>query len=307
MTVIQNKNKKKKNIRKWAFYTAIVSVPVLQMILMYFCVNINSFLMAFRRYDINTGEWYWNGINNFERVLYDLTTLPVFKYGIKNSVLAWFWTSLVSIFLGLIFANYIFRRNKGWGFFRVVLFLPSVLSASVLISIFRYYGDRFLPGIINQIFGTDLMGFLSTAEYKLPTIIAFTIFISFGTQVLLFTGAMTAIPESVFDAGKIDGATPLKEFFLIIIPQIVPTVSVFLVSGIASMFSNQLHLYTFYIDSADIPVQTIGYYTYRAIKKATSYAEYPYIATIGLLCTTVVAPLVWFAKWAFKKLDPMED
>lgn len=304
---VAGNNKTVKKLKKWGFYAAIVSLPLLQVFLMYFCVNINSFVMAFRGYDTTTGEWYWNGVENFKRVFYDLKTLPIFRYGIKNSLLAWFWTSFVSICLGLVFANYIFRRNKGWSFFRVVLFLPSVLSAGVLITIFKYYGDRFLPGIINEIFGTNLLGFLSAAEYKLPTIITFTIFISFGTQVLLFTGAMTAIPDSVFDAGKIDGVTPFREFFTIILPQILPTISVYLVSGIAGMFSNQLHLYSFYYHSADIPIQTIGYYTYKSIQTATSYADYPYVATIGLLSTAIVAPVVWLAKWGIKKLDPMED
>ena len=262
--------------------------------------------MAFRGYNIDKG-WYWLGFDNFKNVFYDLKTLPVLRYGIINSLIAWFWTSLVSIFLGLLFANYIFRKNKGWGFFRIVLFLPSVLSAGVLITIFKYYGDRFLPGILNKLFGTHLLGFLSEPQYKFPTVVIFSIFISFGVQVLIYTGAMSAISESVFDASKIDGCSSTREFFSIILPQIVPTVTVYIVSGIAQLFSNQLNLYSFYFQAADIKVQTIGYYTYRAIQKASSYAEYPYIATIGLLCTAVIAPVVVFARWVFRKLDPMED
>ena len=130
---------------------------------------------------------------------------------------------------------------------------------------------------------------------------------SFGVSVLMYTGAMTAIPSSVFEAAQLDGINPLKEFVLIVLPQIIPTVSVFIVTGLASVFTNQLHLYSFYYNGAPSEVQTIGYYLYKNIQTAKTYAEYPYTAALGLIITFIVAPLVLLMRWGLKKIDPMED
>ncbi len=307
MNVIVKNQKITRKLKKWGFYTAIIIGPVIQVFLLYFCVNFQSFFMAFQKYDAVTGIWSWNGFENFKNVFYDLKTLPLFGYAIKNSILAWFWTSLVTIFLGLIFANYIARKGRGWSFFRVMLFLPSILSAAVLTIMFKYFADYAVPKVINDIFGTNLFGLLSAKETKLPTIISFTIFISFGTQVLVFTSSISAIPESIFEAGELDGVTPMKEFFFLVLPQIIPTISVFVIAGLANMFNNQLNLYAFYFDMADIPIQTMGYYLYRTIQMAKTQTEYPYISAVGTLCTVIITPIVLFCKWGSKKIDPMED
>ena len=299
--------KRKNEIKKWLFYTAIISLPLLQFIIMYVIVNINTFLMAFRTYNNVTKEWSWAGLANFEDLFREMSRMDYFKYAFKNSIIGWLVNSFVGITLGVIFAYYIYKRSAGWQVFRIALFLPSVLSATVLITIFRYFADIYIPGIAKEAFDVSIKGLLMEPETKFTTIMIFNIFISFGTSVLMYTGAMTSISTAVFEAGKIDGVRSLEEFWYIVVPQIIPTVSIFILTSIAQMFVNQFHIYSFDWSAANPKIYTVGYYLYMKTQTAKGYTDYIQPATLGLVLTCIIAPFVLFIRWLLKKVDPMED
>jgi len=299
---------KKVDWKKWLFFACLVALPLAQFLLMYVYVNFNSFIMAFSNYDDVKQNWVWAGFSHFKDLFYDISRLPALKYGFKNSLFVWIIDVLVTVPLGIIFAYYIYKKFPAFKFFRIVLFLPSILSANLLMIIFKYYADAFLPKVINKIFGTHLFGFLSTTKTIFPTLLIFNVFLSFGVSVLMYTGAMSSISESVTEAAELDGVNTFQELVLIVLPQILGTVSVFIVTGIAGMFTNQLNLWSIYHVTADFSIQTIGYYLYCNIYKAgQSFSQYPYNAALGVLITVIVAPIILIARKLIKKIDPMEE
>lgn len=304
---IQSIKKRNKNLTGWLFYGALISLPLLQFCIMYLYVNFNSLVMAFKTYDLDTNSWSWVGFANFKSLFYDIKTLPELTYGFKNSLVSWAVGLVISLPVSLFFAYYIFKGFMFSKAFRILLFVPSVISVSVLTIIFKYYAETFMPQILNGVFGTKFKGFLSNRNTVFATIMFFNIFIGFGVSVLMYTGAMKGIPESVIEAGKLDGVNTFQEFFLIVFPQIIGTVSVFLVTGIAGIFTNQLNLYSIFHSGAHARVYTIGYYLYRTIQQASSYAQYPYCAALGSLVAVIIIPVILLVRWILNKLDPMEN
>lgn len=302
---INNKSDKK----KWFFYACLIFFPLLQFAIMYVGVNFNSFLMSFQKYDTETNSWVMIGFDNFRAVFYDLFKSPdkTLLMSILNAM-QYYATSMLFVFpLQLLFAYYIFKKNVGWKLFRIVLFIPSIVSGVVLMILFQNYFDYFIPNILNKIFGSNIPPLASDPATRFKSIVIFNCFISFGMIVLIYTGAMTGIPESVIEAGQLDGVNSMQEFFYLILPQIFGTVSVFLVTGIAGIFTNQLHLYTVYGTSyPDSSVITIGYYIYMNVQKnGRQMAILPYYACLSLSLTLVVAPLILTLRSLFKKIDPM--
>lgn len=299
----------KKKLKDWKgelFYWCLIALPLLQFLIMYVYVNFNSITMAFQTYDGITDKWSWVGFQQFEFVFRDIAKPGVLQVAIKNSLVSWL-LGYIGLPFGLLFAYYIYKKFPGGCFFRVILFLPSILSMNILMIIFKFYANDFLPTIINSIFKTSLPGFLSDPNYQFPSIMIFNIFMGFGLSVLMYTGAMTTISQSVIEAGQLDGVNALQEFGLLVLPQIVGTVSVFIVTGIAGIFTNQMNLYSLYFEAAEMHLYTVGYYLYRNVQQASSYAEYPYYAALGLLITAVIAPIVFGVRALFKKLDPMGE
>ena len=299
--------KRGKNLKSWLFYASLITLPLIQFCVMYLYVNFNSLVMAFRSYDMDTNSWSWVGFANFKSLFYDIKTLPELTYGFKNSLISWAVSLAISLPVSLFFAYYIFKGFRFSKAFRILLFVPSVISVSILTIIFKYYAETFMPQVLNGILGTRLRGFLSNKNTVFTTILFFNIFIGFGVSVLMYTGAMNGISESVIEAAKLDGVNTIQEFFCIVFPQIIGTVSVFLVTGIAGIFTNQLNLYSIFHSEAHARVYTIGYYLYRTIQQSTSYAQYPYCAALGSLVAVIVIPIILLVRWVLNKLDPLEN
>ena len=80
---------------------------------------------------------------------------------------------------------------------------------------------------------------------------------------LMYSGAMSGVSDSVIEAAKLDGITPIREFFYIIVPLIYPTLVTFLVVEVAGIFTNQMNLYNFYGLKAEYSLYTFGYFLYK--------------------------------------------
>lgn len=290
------------------FFTCLIILPLIQFALMYVGVNLNSFIMSFRKFDPIANEWSWNGLNNFKAIWSDLQYLPELTNGLRNSLVAFLIPFIIGISLNLLFSYYIFRKRFCYKFFRVMLFMPSIIMAVIMATILKYYADRFVPEVINTLFGTNLTGFLSNKETIFPTLLVFNCYCGFGVPTLMYVGAMDAISPAVLESAKIDGAGEMRIFISIVLPQIIPTIGVFVTTAVAAIFTNQLSLYSFYASSLPYQdISVIGYYLYRGVATASSYAEYPRLAALGLLCTMVTAPLVLFIRWLMGRMDPMND
>jgi ABC-type sugar transport system permease subunit len=209
--------------------------------------------------------------------------------------------SLVGITFSLVFSLYIFKKFPGAGMFKVLLFAPSILSAVVTVTMFRSFVDVVIPKVFNIDNGE--LGLLSNPDTKFWTIVFYNIWIGFGTQILMYSGAMNGIDPSITEAAKLDGANPWIEFFYIILPLIFPTIQTFLVTGVASIFTNQINLVAFEALNANIKYNTIGYYLFKKAAAPTQY-EYPIWATMGALLTLIAAPLTLIVRWLLDKFGP---
>ena len=181
-----------------------------------------------------------------------------------------------------------------------MLFLPSMISMSVFVLIFSYFVDAALPDILG------IKGFLTNSKTIFPTILLFNIWISFGTNVIMYSNAMAGIDESVIEYARIEGISPIRELFQIVLPIIFPTLQTFIVTGIAGIFIGQANLYLFYGSYADPQIMTIGYYLFtRVVGETASHSEYPYAAAMGIVFTLVAAPITLGVKKFMDRADPV--
>ena len=127
------------------FYCLISAFPLLQFSIFYLGVNVNSFLLAFKSYDAFTGVMTWVGFDNIVEALRAMTSQYELVTAAKNSIIAYVCGLVVGVPLALLFSYYIYKKKFLGGFFRVILFLPSILSAIAMSVIFYYFAERALP------------------------------------------------------------------------------------------------------------------------------------------------------------------
>ena len=195
-----------------------------------------------------------------------------------------------------------YKKIPGTGFFRVILFLPQIISALVVSLMFRYFVEGGVATIIDK-------NLLLDKATGFGTMIFYNIWASFGTQILVYTSAMTKIDDSIVEYSQLEGVTPLQEFWYITLPLIFPTITIFLVAGIAALFTNQAGLYNFFGAGAYEHLETLGYVFFVKVAKSSesNYAQYPYASAAGLLFTLVATPITLVVKWALEKYGPSVD
>lgn len=314
MTNKLTKNKGKIGLKSdRLFYCLILIFPVLQFIIFYIGVNLNSFLLAFKNIELDDNYHYviTFGFEGFRKA-FDLLKDPEMAHIVEISFLSYFIKTAVSVPLGLLFSYYIAKKLFGAKFFRVILFLPSILSAIVMVTLFRYFVDNAIPAMIEDITGQEgVLSLLSMSDnVQYATIMFYNLWIGFGVSVLMYANAMSGIDPSVLEAAKIDGATAFKEFWHITMPSIFSTLSVFLIAGVAGIFTDQLNLYSFYGGDPQVANKTFGYYMFFMTNSGAinnDMTKYPMLSAFGLMMTAVAVPLTFIVKRLLEKFGPSED
>lgn len=288
---------------KLLFYIAVMALPVLQFIVFWLFVNINSILLAFKTWNFDTERFEWYAFNNFSKVLEDIGTVVSLKASVKNSLIIYGFTLGVGMPLSLMFSFYLYKRKALSGTFKTILFLPNILSSLIVVLLYKYFVNRAIPTMYEWMFGEKILGLLANTKTEFGTIIFFNIWTGFGLNTMMYLGSMSGISDSVVEAAELDGVNAFQELWYITIPMIWPTFVTFFVVGFSAMFINQANLYNFYGDDAPPPLYTFGYYLYVKTKSAV-FHQYPYLAAMGLCLSFVAAPSTILLRKAMERFGP---
>ncbi len=231
----------KKNRSKLVFMTACLLPALLLMIIFIAIPTFNVFRMSLYRWGGLSGTKTFQGFRNFELLVQDKN----FIQAMQNSILLIVIVTIVTLFLAILFASILSREKiKGQNFFRVVFYIPNILSIVVIAAIF---GAIYNPttGLLNSFFDfLNLesfkqlwMGDSSIAIYSLAGAL---IWQAIGYYMVMYMASMSAIPESLYESAGLEGAGRIQKFFMITLPliwnNIRTTLTFFIISTINLSF-----------------------------------------------------------------------
>ena len=167
-------------------------------------------------------EQHFIGLANYEALLKD----QIFWQALGNTAYIMTFTLICNIVLGLLIASGLKHSFFGSNFLRVLFYAPGIVSVSVLAIIGIRIWDTQL-GVVNYFVTTLMHGprvsWLGNPSLVLPALSITTVWWTFGFPMLVFLAGLQNIPETLYEAAKIDGANPRQSFFYITIPLIMPT------------------------------------------------------------------------------------
>ncbi len=298
----------KDKMKELLFYLSFMGIAVVQFIVFYVIVNANSFALAFTEYSTDSfGNQIKSfvGFKNFRTIYKELFTLEMYSLMWENSFLFYVIGLLGGTVFSLAFSYYIYKQCIFANFFKIMLYLPQVVTTMVIAIIYREFSNRVLPEFLGGIFNKEVASYMSK---PLSYIIVFNFLMSFGSHMLVYTGTMAGISEAVVEAAQIDGANALQEFFHVIMPSIYPTFSLFIVTGMLAIFNGQAGLFNFMSWEADLKYQTFGYYLYvQVFKSGIDVSKYPPLAAMGLALTSFAIPIIFGFRYLVNKLGPSLD
>lgn len=294
------------------FYVVMLAFPIAQFCLFYIGVNGRSFLYAFQNIEIVQeggilSRHVTYSIQPLIDAFEDLTTSESLQM-LLVSIVSFLLTYFIGTSLALFFSYFIYKKLPLGSMFKVFLFLPSILSAIVMATIFRFFVDEAIPAMQNEWFHQTVTSMLADKATRYGVVIFYHILISFGTSVLMYSNAMSGVSTEIVEAAKIDGCGQFGEFFHIMLPSIFPTITTFAITSVAAIFTNQISLFAIYGNSAPVETRTLGYFLYvRTLASANKEPEYPVLCAMGLIISAVAIPLTLLTKYLLEKYGPSED
>ena len=169
------------------------------------------------------------GLDNYV----DLAGDAAFRAAIGNALVLILFYAVIPLVVGLVLAAVLRRGQvRGMGVFRTVIFLPQVIALVVVAVAWRQIYSPVGP--LNQLLdavglGALARGWLGDPSTALIAVGVIGTWIEMGLVMLLMLSGMSRIPQELFEAARLDGAGPVKEFFAIILPAVRGEITVALV------------------------------------------------------------------------------
>lgn len=177
------------------------------------------FYLSFTSYSIfNPGEWV--GFDNYRKLWKD----DLFHTAVGNTIFYWIFTVLPTMFIGLVVAHLLNRKLSGIAFFRASIYLPGVIS-SVAVAVTWLWILEPVYGPLNMVMdrlGLQQQIWLKDPDLALSLITIIGIWTTIGFAMLIYLAGLQGIPEHLYEAASIDGASGFKQFFYITVPLLAP-------------------------------------------------------------------------------------
>lgn len=205
--------------KKKAFIIGFAFPCVLSLVIMYLYPVLRTFAMSFFKIGSVTtsvSEWSFNGIDNYLKIISSAS----YQAAMKNMLLIWLVGGLLTLSLSLLFAVILTSGIRFKKFFRAAIYLPNIISAVALATMWIQYIYSQDFGLLNKIlglFGLEGVKWLGTDTKFWAMLVAF-VFGAVGYYMLIFISGIERIPQDIYEAATIDGANRVQQFGRITLP-----------------------------------------------------------------------------------------
>ena len=228
----------KSKFKRTGFLFLCVAPAVILFAIFMVAPTFNVFrLSLYQRSTFNPNEVFI-GLKNFQMLMKDAT----FIRSMQNMLLLIVMVTVFTMGTALLFAGILTREKlRGQDFFRIVFYIPNILSVVVISGIFSaiYDIDRGLLNSILNLFGKE--GVLWKGEqHVIMSLVIAMVWQAIGYYMVMYMSSMAAVPESLYESAGLDGASRVAQFFQITIPliwtNIRTTLTFFIISTINMAF-----------------------------------------------------------------------
>ncbi len=206
-----------KNDRKRTFL--LITIPILAL---FICFNtiplIRGVIYSFTNFK-GFGTYDWVGFRNYADLFTDSRVGSSYLFTFKLAICATIVTNVISLILALGLNS----KIRAKGFFRAAYFLPNVLGALVVGYVFQYLFTYILP-VFGEMIGSGALSssMLSNENTAWIAIMIVCCWQNIAMNTIIYISGLQTVPEDVYEAGSLDGATGWKKFRHLTFPLIIP-------------------------------------------------------------------------------------
>ncbi len=208
-----------KNDRQRTFL--MITIPILAL---FICFNtiplIRGVIYSFTNFK-GFGSYSWVGIRNYIDLFSDGRVGKSYLFTFKLAIV----TTIVVNVLSLVLALALNSKIRAKSFFRGAYFLPNILGALVVGYIFNYFFTYILPAVA-EMMGMNSTSILSDPKSAWIGIVVVCAWQAIAMNTIIYISGLQTVPEDVYEAGGLDGATGWKQFKYLTFPLIIPFFSI---------------------------------------------------------------------------------
>ena len=195
----------------------LITIPILAL---FFCFNtlplIKGVIYSFTNFR-GYGEFDWVGIRNYTDLFTDARVGKSYLFTFKLAIVA---TIVVNV-LSLVLALGLNSKIKFKSALRGMYFVPNILGALVVGYIFNYFFTYILPAVVKMMAGKG-DSILASSKWAWIAIVIVCAWQSVAMNTIIYISGLQTVPEDVYEAGSLDGATGWKKFKNLTFPLILP-------------------------------------------------------------------------------------
>ena len=309
---VASKSKRALKRRDNLFVLTLVLWAVIHFLVFWVYVNATSLVRLFQTYNAFKDKYVFSGLYNLKHVFNEMVL------GNSESMHRAMLNSLFSVIPGLFIilplafiTSYAFYKHvPGEKLFRVLFYLPSMISIVVLTMSYKYMFDpQFGPIrlLFNKMGFTELKWLSAVPDNNMlwPLIYLYCVWSGLGSNVILIGGAMQRIPKEIIESARLDGVGFWRESVSIVLPLVMPTVTNFIVLALMGVFGFMMQpmLLTDAGGGSSGAALTVAMYIYNTAASGVQ-AKYDAAITTGILFSLMFGPIVFIVKIILDKLTP---
>ncbi len=287
------------------FIVSMLAYPIVHFLIFWVFINFNTIIKSFQGFSYKTGGEVYVGFTNYINFFKAFSSQSgQLKHAVINSLLFFVFNNFILLPISVVCAYLLFKKVFMEKVFRIIFFLPNIISVVVLTMVFYFmFHNTFGPlySIMDKIgFNMPENGYFGTEGTAMIMIFLYCLWAGIGYNVLLLSGTIARIPTEVLEAGKIDGIGMMREFIQIVVPLIFSTVSTLFVTGSMVMFTLFLQPMLLTAGGPNYTTYTIAYYIVELVNNNRLYDA----AAAGVVSSIVGIPIIQGIKYLMEKLTP---
>jgi multiple sugar transport system permease protein len=247
-----------------------------------------SLYMSFQRWDVFRPPKFV-GLKNFEELF---TSDPLFLIAIRNTVIFTLGTVVPTILISLVVAGVLNRKVKGIGIFRTIVFLPLAISSVVMAVVWQFVfnTDNGLLNIMLGWIGIGPIPWLVDPRWAMVSLCIVSVWRSVPFATVILLAAMQGVPETVYEAARIDGAGEIRQFMFITVPLIRGAIS--FVGVISIIHAFQAFDMVYVLNGANGGPETATYVLgIMLFQHAFSFLEFGYASALAWVMFAILLVL----------------
>lgn len=236
-------------------------LPALAFLAIFFFLPFfQTILLSFYDYSKDIYAPTFAGLENYKL----LFSSKEFYQTIFNTFLFLILVVPVLAILPLIVAIFINQKVKGINIYKVLIYLPVVVSIVVVAIAFKWlYAQEGILNYLVSLLGLNTIGWLTDTKFAMLSVALVTIYKGIGYYMMIYLSALIGVPKDLYEAADVDGASEIKKHLTVTIPHIMPIIALVVTMSSISALKVFAEIYVMTKGGPLNSTKTIVYYIYE--------------------------------------------